>query len=190
MDGNIRENSREKRKDGWFKRLFRNDDKRLKILSELSNHVPGEVHWNFFGVTFKGTYKGVEFAASFWGADEGPDANPCLQVVIKKPSDFTMKAYSMRSFLIRAQVKLRLLKKVNTGDERFDAEVCAASKDPDRTMSYLAARGVREALMGLFRKGYVSFEISAKKISFIKYVCDLGDIKPKNVMWILENFCK
>jgi hypothetical protein len=159
-------------------------------LSELLDYVPGKVTRSFFGVTFKGTYKGAEFGASFWGADEGPDANPCLQIVIRKHFDFTMKAYSMRSFLIRAQVKLRLLGKVNTGDEMFDAEVCASSRDADRTMCYLADRNIRAGLIELFKRGYVSFEISAKKMSFNKYICNLGDIKPKKIMWVLENFCK
>lgn len=178
------------KKATWFAKIFSLEkDPRAARLAKLSGVAQGSLRRNFFGVTFKGNYKGREFRASFYGSVNDAESCPCLSVEIFKPSLFKMYVYKYRGArFIRLLLWLRIYRKCKTGYLDIDKELCIVSKHENEVKSYLSDQRRREALIELFRRRFMSFEMQENRIEFEKPFCSLDDIEPDKILWLLESF--
>jgi len=177
------------KKVSWFEKIFSLEkDPRATRLAKLSEFAQGSLRRNLFGVTFKGNYEGKEFRVSFYGL-ENDDSCPCLSVEILKPSSFNMYAYKYHgAHFIRLLFWLQIYRKRKTGYLDIDKELCILSKHENEVKSYLSDQKKREALIELFRRRFMSFEMEEKVIKFVKFFCSVDDIEPDKILWLLKNF--
>jgi len=85
---------------------------------------------------------------------------------------------------------MKVFKKIQTGDEDLDRELCISTRSAGEALRYLSGANRRAALREVFHRRYLSIEINKRCTKFTKINCSLRDAEAENILWLLNNFTK
>jgi len=156
-------------------------------LKSLERRFNGKAARFFLSCSFNGECKGLDFTIKPIPA--GKNTPAYLQFSLKKDSNLKLKIYK-ESFLSRLGQRIGIIHEVKTQDELFDANFLIFANDPDQARSYLASVSKKNAITGLFGRGFDPLLIDGKKVSVKKAYLHrldlLGDLEQPKVQETLD----